>query len=131
MGEEPNHMTTKKPGPLSTIQYSQICSVHPKISCVHSRYYEKVRDVRQNKGSILRASVEYIRLLKEDLSTKLQLDKLCRLQQYQNRKLLMQIQASKELTIGRKKVFWSSFPPPPCRRIFFWNGCTYKGILCS
>ncbi len=54
-----------------------------------------MRDVRQNKGSILRASVEYIRLLKEDLSTKLQLDKLCRLQQYQNRKLLMQIQASK------------------------------------
>ena len=53
-----------------------------------------MRDVRQNKGSILRASVEYIRLLKEDLTAKLQLDKLCRLQQYQNRKLLNQIQAS-------------------------------------
>jgi hypothetical protein len=50
--------------------------------------------VRQNKGSILRASVEYIRLLKEDQASKLQLDKLCRLQQYQNRKLLRQIQAS-------------------------------------
>ena len=61
------------------------------------RYYEKVRDVRQNKGSILRASVEYIRLLKEDLATKLQLDKLCRLQQYQNRKLLHQIQARHRL----------------------------------
>jgi hypothetical protein len=92
----------------SSINHSKLsdmlCCVHP-ISCVHYRYYEKVRDVRQNKGSILRASVEYIRLLKEDLSTKLQLDKLCRLQQYQNRKLLMQIQASKQLTSGRKKGF--------------------------
>ena len=30
------------------------------------RYFEIVRDVRQNKGSILRASVEYIKLLKAD-----------------------------------------------------------------
>ena len=30
------------------------------------RYYDVVRDVRQNKGSILRASVEYIKLLKQD-----------------------------------------------------------------
>jgi hypothetical protein len=82
-----------------------------------------VRDVRQNKGSILRASVEYIRLLKEDLSSKLQLDKLCRLQQYQNRKLLMQIQASKELTSARREVFWSSVlsPPPPPEADFFWE----------
>ena len=29
-------------------------------------YFEIVRDVRQNKGSILRASVEYIKLLKAD-----------------------------------------------------------------
>ena len=30
------------------------------------RYADLVRDVRQNKGSILRASVQYIKLLKQD-----------------------------------------------------------------
>ena len=30
------------------------------------RYYDVVRDVRQNKGSILRATVEYIKILKQD-----------------------------------------------------------------
>ena len=38
------------------------CFIHD-----YFRHYDTIRDVRQNKGSILRASVEYIKLLKQDL----------------------------------------------------------------
>ncbi|XP_023338598.1 transcription factor EC [Eurytemora carolleeae] len=59
-------------------------------------YYDVVRDVRQNKGSILRASVEYIKLLKQDQAAKVQLQKLCGVQQFRNRKLTSRIQEYEE-----------------------------------
>ena len=47
-------------------------------------YYELVRDVRQHKGSILKASVEYIRRLKRDQVQKKMLEDKCKIQEFQN-----------------------------------------------
>ena len=56
------------------------------------RYFDIVRDVRQNKGSILKASVEYIKKLKTDQERRTFLEEKCRLQEYQNKKLLLKLQ---------------------------------------
>jgi hypothetical protein len=48
--------------------------------------------VRQNKGSILKASVEYIKKLKADQERRTFLEEKCRLQEYQNKKLLLKLQ---------------------------------------
>ena len=56
------------------------------------RYFELVRDVRQNKGSILKASVDYIRKLKVDQDRKTFLEEKCRVQEYQTRKLIAKLQ---------------------------------------
>jgi hypothetical protein len=53
-----------------------------------------VRDVRQNKGSILKASVEYIRKLKVDQHKKRLLEERVQIQETQNRKLMMKLQVS-------------------------------------
>ncbi len=50
---------------LSNISLLHLARFNPRAHAY--RYYELVRDVRQNKGSILKASVEYIRRLKGDL----------------------------------------------------------------
>lgn len=55
-------------------------------------YFDIVRDVRQNKGSILKASVEYIKKLKVDQDRKKYLEEKSRLQEYQNKKLLLKLQ---------------------------------------
>ena len=55
-------------------------------------HHDIVRDVRQNKGSILKASVEYIRRLKRDNTGKKSLEEKCRIQEFQNRKLLVKLQ---------------------------------------
>jgi hypothetical protein len=54
-----------------------------------------VRDVRQNKGSILKASVEYIKKLKSDQDRRTFLEEKCRLQEYQNKKLLLKLQVKR------------------------------------
>lgn len=67
------------------------------INIVHLRpfrYYDLVRDVRQNKGSILKASVEYIRKLKVDQHKKRLLEERVQIQETQNRKLMMKLQVS-------------------------------------
>jgi len=56
------------------------------------QYFDIVRDVRQNKGSILKASVEYIKKLKVDQDRKKYLEEKSRLQEYQNKKLLLKLQ---------------------------------------
>ena len=56
------------------------------------RYFELVRDARQNKGSILKASVDYIRKLKVDQDRKTFLEEKCRVQEYQTRKLIAKLQ---------------------------------------
>lgn len=56
------------------------------------QYYDIVRDVRQNKGSILKASVEYIKKLKSDQHKKRLLEEKVRIQESQNRKLLLKLQ---------------------------------------
>ena len=72
-----------------------------------SRYFDIVRDVRQNKGSILKASVEYIRKLKIDQERKIFLEEKCKLQEYQNKKLLLKLQVG--FLIMRYYFFFNSF----------------------
>ena len=59
------------------------------------RYYDIVRDVRQNKGSILKASVDYIRKLKTDQIKKRQLEEKVKQAEANNRKLLLKLQVKK------------------------------------
>merc|ERR1719400_2399457 len=61
----------------------------PKESDEH---FDLVRDVRQNKGSILKASVDYIRKLKVDQARNKFLEEKCRIQEYQTRKLIGKLQ---------------------------------------
>ena len=56
------------------------------------QYYDIVRDVRQNKGSILKASVDYIRKLKNDQLKKKGLEEKLRISEAQNRKLQLKVQ---------------------------------------
>lgn len=64
----------------------------PKEDDSSPSYFDIVRDVRQNKGSILKASVEYIKKLKVDQDRKKYLEEKSRLQEYQNKKLLLKLQ---------------------------------------
>lgn len=55
-------------------------------------YYEVVRDVRPNKGTILKSSVDYIKCLKHEV-TRLKQNEMRQKQiEHQNRRLLLRIQ---------------------------------------
>lgn len=55
-------------------------------------YYEVVRDVRPNKGTILKSSVDYIKCLKHEV-TRLKQNEVRQKQiEHQNRRLLLRIQ---------------------------------------
>lgn len=56
------------------------------------RYYEIVRDVRPNKGTILKSSVEYIKLLKNELTRMKQHEHRHKQLEHQNRRLLLRVQ---------------------------------------
>jgi len=58
----------------------------------NDEYFDLVREVRQNKGSILKASVDYIRKLKVDQARAKFLEEKCRIQEYQTRKLIGKLQ---------------------------------------
>lgn len=55
-------------------------------------YYDVVRDVKQNKGTILKASVDYLKCLKKEVERIPELEKVCRLTEQLNRRLLLRIQ---------------------------------------
>ncbi|XP_049806377.1 microphthalmia-associated transcription factor isoform X1 [Schistocerca nitens] len=55
-------------------------------------YYEIVRDVRPNKGTILKSSVDYIKLLKSEVERMKQSEQKQRQLELQNRKLLLRVQ---------------------------------------
>ncbi|KYQ46517.1 Microphthalmia-associated transcription factor [Trachymyrmex zeteki] len=55
-------------------------------------YYEIVRDVRPNKGTILKSSVEYIKLLKNELTRMKQNEHRHKQLEHQNRRLLLRVQ---------------------------------------
>ena len=61
----------------------------------NEQYYDIVRDVRQNKGSILKASVDYIKILKKEKERKELVEERCRKQELINRKLLIKLQVVK------------------------------------
>lgn len=62
-------------------------------------YYEVVRDVRPNKGTILKSSVDYIKCLKHEVTRLKQNESRQKQIEYQNRRLLLRIQ---ELEIQAK-----------------------------
>ena len=75
-------------------------------------HHDIVRDVRQNKGSILKASVEYIRRLKRDNTAKKSLEEKCRIQEFQNRKLLVKLQVgtTTEICLINRTMSMDSHP---------------------
>lgn len=56
------------------------------------RYFELVRDLRHNKGQILKASVDYIRRLKLDADANKEAEAKRRALEQQNRQLHLRIQ---------------------------------------
>lgn len=58
----------------------------------NEQYYEIVRDVRQNKGSILKASVDYIRLLRREREKKAALEEKYKKLEQSNRRALLKLQ---------------------------------------
>lgn len=59
-------------------------------------YYEIVRDVRPNKGTILKSSVEYIKCLKSEIQRLKQTETRQKQMENQNRKLLSRIHVRRQ-----------------------------------
>jgi len=60
----------------------------------------KVRDVRQNKGSILKASVDYIKLLRRDRERRSGVEERCRKLEQNHRRALLKIQEYEQRLAG-------------------------------
>ncbi|XP_013777631.1 microphthalmia-associated transcription factor-like isoform X2 [Limulus polyphemus] len=58
-------------------------------------HFDLVRDLRQNKGTILKASVDYVRCLKKEVVKITHMEERQRQLEHQNRKLLLRIQELK------------------------------------
>ena len=71
----------------------------------NEQYYDIVRDVRQNKGSILKASVDYIKILKREKERKIHIEEKCKKHEQINRKLLIKLQVS----FSRLSIFVALF----------------------
>jgi len=88
------------------------------------QYYEIVKDVRHNKGSILKASVDYIKILKREKERKATIEEEFKQTKQQNRKLQLQIQEYEEkLSAAGFKIDQSSSSKlqPPSVDCFFEN----------
>ena len=55
-------------------------------------YYELVRDVRPNKGTILKSSVDYIKVLKHEINRLRKAELKQKEMEQQNKRLLIRIQ---------------------------------------
>lgn len=55
-------------------------------------YFEIVRDVRPNKGTILKSSVDYIKCLKHEINRLKKNEQRQKEMEYQNKRLVMRIQ---------------------------------------
>ena len=76
----------------------------------NEQYYDIVRDVRQNKGSILKASVDYIKILKREKERKIHIEEKCKKHEQINRKLLIKLQVfnfQSDLFCKLKHIFMS------------------------
>ncbi|CAN7988849.1 unnamed protein product [Ixodes hexagonus] len=63
----------------------------------NDRHYELVRDLRQNKGTILKATVDYVRTLKKETEKISVVEERQRVLEQQNKQLLLRIQANQIL----------------------------------
>jgi Helix-loop-helix DNA-binding domain len=62
-------------------------------------YYEIVRDVRPNKGTILKSSVDYIKVLKHEINRLRKAELKQKEMEMQNKKLMMRVQVIVYLVI--------------------------------
>ena len=65
-------------------------------------YYEIVRDVRPNKGTILKSSVDYIKCLKQEIIRLRKTELKHKEMEVQNKKLMLRIQVRTKLIIDDK-----------------------------
>lgn len=73
-------------------RYAAVAAIRDNSGSIYFRYYEIVRDVRPNKGTILKSSVEYIKLLKNELTRMKQNELRHKQLEHQNRRLLLRVQ---------------------------------------
>jgi hypothetical protein len=66
VGEEPNHTTGRKPGPLLNLQYSLAYTITDAIA---ARYYCNYLNILQNHKKILVPTPKYIRKSTKHLET--------------------------------------------------------------
>ena len=59
------------------------------------RYHELAREIKHNKGGILRATGTYVKLLKSDQQKKKKLEEICHHQNEQIEQMIKKIQVSK------------------------------------
>ena len=105
----PNRMKSRLSEPISTR-----CVLSPAVGCniLHScnvnikkfifilytshtdRYHEIVKEVRQNKGSILKATVDYVVVLKQEQARLRQQMEKSRIMELQHKELLLLLQVS-------------------------------------
>lgn len=71
------------------------------------------RDVRQNKGTILKASVDYIRKLKREQERIRQLEEDKRSTEDLNRKLLLRVQVSLRQNVAYALFVWDYLVSKP------------------
>lgn len=65
-------------------------------------YYEVVRDIRPNKGTILKSSVEYIKCLKHEVTRLKQTESRQKQMEHQNRRLMQRVQVGNVTQLGVK-----------------------------
>ncbi|PNF34453.1 hypothetical protein B7P43_G11256 [Cryptotermes secundus] len=85
-------------------------------------YYEIVRDVRPNKGTILKSSVDYIKVLKLEVQRMKQVEARQKQLELQNRRLYLRIQEL-ELLAKSHGLPVSEFAWQPCSQSTVINSC--------
>ena len=85
----------------------------------NEEYYDIVRDVRQNKGSIFKASVDYIKILKRERERKIQIEEICKKHEQMSKKLLIKLQVS----FSRLSIFIFIFHQEYEQWMAVWGCC--------
>lgn len=67
-------------------------------------YYEIVRDVRPNKGTILKSSVDYIRVLKHEINRLRKAELKQKDMELQNKRLMIRVQVNNETKFVIMKI---------------------------
>ncbi|KAI1293844.1 Transcription factor E3 [Halotydeus destructor] len=92
-----------------------------------SRYYDIVRDLKQNKGTILKASVDFLKCLKKEVTKIPDLEKKHKDLESENRRMMQKIQQLEQQIVSSLRTseaassYSSSFGSYPQNQSNIWN----------